>query len=273
MHDRFTIFGGAGFVGSEIASLLEMQGKRVERVTRNSWPEPGTNLGHVLFTIGMTADFRKRLIETVELQVIRLHEALTRYKFDSFTYLSSARVYADAPATNEETPLIVRPHDVDHVYNISKLAGESLCFAHDDPRIRVVRMSNVYGASDTSNLFLTAVMREAILTSKVTIGQSPLSSKDYIWVGDAAAAILNVAQSGAHRLYNIAAGTNVTHQNIADILAEAGYQTAFKDGGASVKIPEIDMSRYTTEFGNCSANPGSAISRVLKELKQNRKMQ
>jgi nucleoside-diphosphate-sugar epimerase len=273
LADHFTVFGGSGFVGGEISRLLESQGHTVTRVTRASWPEPRSHLGHVIFTIGMTADFRKRLVETLELQVLRLHDALTGYTFDSFVYLSSARVYADAISTAEHTPLLVRPYEADHVYNISKLAGESLCFAQDNPRIRVVRMSNVYGAQDTSNLFLTAVMREAVETGSVTIGQSPQSSKDYIWVGDAATAIVRIAQSGSSRLYNVAAGINVTHQNIADILAEAGYRATFKDGGALVKIPEIDMRRYSSEFGTASSDPRTAIFRVLKELQKNRTAQ
>jgi nucleoside-diphosphate-sugar epimerase len=151
MPGQFTVFGGSGFVGGEVATVLEARGDKVVRVGRNNWPESGSHLGNVIFTIGMTADFRKRLVETVELQVIRLHEALQRYRFESFTYLSSARVYGGAATTHENASLLVRPYEEDHVYNISKLAGESLCFALQNPKIRVVRMSNVYGVQDSSN--------------------------------------------------------------------------------------------------------------------------
>jgi nucleoside-diphosphate-sugar epimerase len=273
MSEKYSIFGGNGFVGSEVARLLESQDNHVTRITRANWPEPGTDLGHVIFTIGMTADFRKRLVETVETQVLRLHEALTRYTFSSFTYLSSARVYDGASTTSEDAALLVRPFDQDHVYNISKLAGESLCFALSNPHIRVVRMSNVYGASDVSNLFLTAVMREAVQTGSVTIGQSPLSSKDYIWVGDVAEALAMIAKNGRHQLYNLAAGKNVTHQAIADIIHEVGYKASFKDNGSVVTIPPIDVMRLNSEFTLTQTDPKEAIKRVLKTIQKSRAIQ
>ena len=237
MTKRFTIFGGNGFVGSATAALLTTDGAEVLRVGRNNWPESGSDLGNVIFTIGMTADFRKRLVETVETQVLRLHEALTRYSYSSFMYLSSARVYSGVSSTKEETPLVVRPWDEDHVYNISKLAGESLCFAHPNPAIRVVRLSNVFGVTDVSNLFLTAVMREAVEKGSVTIGQSAQSSKDYIWVDDVAAALEQIAMRGRHQLYNVAAGKNLTHRAIADILGEAGIPVLLQGGWGNRRVP------------------------------------
>lgn len=269
--ERFTIFGGNGFVGSATAAVLSRDGAQVVRVGRGDWPEQGAHLGHVIFTIGMTADFRKRLVETVETQVLRLHEALTRYRFSSFMYLSSARVYAGVTSTKEETPLIVKPWEEDHVYNISKLAGESLCFAHADPAIRVVRLSNVFGATDVSNLFLTAVMREAVEKGSVTIGQSPVSSKDYIWVEDVARALGGIARHGRHRLYNVAAGSNLTHAGIAEVLGAAGYPVHFKEGGAVADFPPIDTSRLREEFDLQPTDARATIARVLNELKEKRK--
>jgi nucleoside-diphosphate-sugar epimerase len=270
---HYSIFGGRGFVGGEVARLLEAQGSSVMRITRENWPETGTDLGNVIFTIGMTADFRQRLVETVEMQVLRLHEALTRYTFSSFTYLSSARVYEGAATTHEEAALLVRPSARDHVYNISKLAGESLCFAFGNPKIRVVRMSNVYGERDVSNLFLTSVMREAVATGYVIIGQSPLSSKDYVWVGDVAKALAQISRSGRHQLYNVAAGKNVTHKAIADIMTDAGYKVSFKPGGPAIHIPPIDVSRLNEEFTLTPADPKEAITRVLRTIQKNRKTQ
>lgn len=266
----YTIFGGNGFVGSGIARVLEARGKTVRRVTRDSWPEAGEHLGTVIFTIGMTADFRKRLVETFELQVLRLHDALTRYSFDSFVYLSSARVYSGSPSTSEDTPLVVRPSDPDHVYNISKLAGESLCVAFGNPKIRIVRLSNVYGVEDTSNLFLTAVMREAVITGSVTIGQAPQSSKDYVWIGDVAEAVVAIAERGTQQTYNVAAGENVTHRMIANILGDAGYAVRFANSGPEVTISPIDTTRFMGEFDLTPTEPCKAIGRVVQQLKNNR---
>lgn len=268
MSEHFTVFGGSGFLGSEIAAQLEGQGHSVLRVTRTSWPAPGTPLGHVIFTIGMTADFRNRLLETFDLHILKLHAALTGYAFDSFVYLSSARVYSAATSTQEEAPLIVRPAELDHVYNISKLAGESLCLAYQNPRIRVVRLSNVYGARDVSNLFMTAVLREAVAKGSVMIGQAPESSKDYILVEDAAASVILIARSGKERLYNVAYGRNITHREIADLLIEENYSVDFGGNGMLSVFPKIDTRRLDAEFEVKREQPAAGIKGVLHSLRQ-----
>ena len=271
MAGRYTIFGANGLVGSTICAQLEEEGHDVLRVTRGNWPENSTALGNVVFTIGMTADFRSRLAETFELQIIRLHEALARYSFDSFTYLSSARVYAGAQSTNEEADILVRPTALDHAYNISKLAGESRCLVESNPQVRVVRLSNVYGAKDTSNLFLTAVMREAVEKGRVVIGQSPQSSKDYITVEDAAKSVILIAQRGKHRLYNIACGQNFTHQSIADILVSRNYSVDFGKDGALASFPRIDTSRFDCEFGLKRVGLPEGMVTALQAMEQKRK--
>jgi nucleoside-diphosphate-sugar epimerase len=263
----YTLFGGFGFVGTEIAAQLEAEDNYVKRVGRENWPEPGTHLGHVVFCIGMTADFRKRLIETFEIQVLRLQEALVNYHYDSFLYLSSARVYNEASSTHENAPLIVRPMTSDHVYNISKIAGESLCLAYDNPKIRVARLSNVYGSQDTSNLFMTAVVREAVEKGEVTIGQAPESSKDYIVVQDAAKILIAISRSGQERLYNVACGSNFTHKQIAVVLENNGFTVHFKTNSPVVTFPEIDTTRAKGEFNYMPTTPASQLPDILNHLK------
>jgi nucleoside-diphosphate-sugar epimerase len=263
----YSVFGATGFIGSTITARLMADGHQVRPISRGNWPERGSDLGNVIFTIGMTADFRKRLVETVESQVIRLHEALTWYRYRSFLNLSSARVYGGAAATAEDTPLIVRPTDPDHVYNIAKLAGESLCLAIDNPAVRVVRLSNVYGTADRSNLFLTAVLRDAVKTGKVEIGQSPASSKDYISVDDAARHIISISQRGQRRLYNVAHGSNLSHQQVADVLTSLGVKVTFQPGGTVVTVPPIDTHRLDAEFGGERERPETGLRRVLTALR------
>ena len=270
--NKFTIFGSHGFVGSEIARQLEEVGETVVRVGRDSWPVVGSELGQVIFCIGMTADFRKRLVETFEIQAIRLHDALTRYQFDSFLYLSSARVYDRASATQEEAPLLVRPSSVDHVYNISKIAGESLCFVYDNPRIRVARLSNVYGLEDKSNLFLTSVVRDALAGGEIVIHQDATSSKDYVAVEDAAAILIAIARGGRERIYNVACGRNFSHQQIADVLEQNGAHVRFDPNAPVVIFPQIDTSRVTCEFGRKVIDPAIRIPEIINKLRANNKV-
>ena len=87
-------------------------------------------LGHVIYGIGVTADFRTRTLETVGAHVCALVEFIARARFDSLLYLSSTRVYKGAPATDEESPLRVSPSDADDFYNLTKLTGEALCLTN-----------------------------------------------------------------------------------------------------------------------------------------------
>jgi hypothetical protein len=72
-------------------------------------------------------------------------------------------------------------------------------------------------------------------------------------------------------MYNLAAGENVTHQMIADVLINHGCSVTFKDGGPVVTIPQINTSRYVEEFRSRPADTLTSISAVLKELQKNRK--
>lgn len=260
---RYSVFGADGFVGSEIVRRLEAKGAHVLRVTRDTWPESGASLGHVIYAIGITADFRSRLVETFELHLVRLHETLSRYRFDSFTYLSSTRVYTGAASTHEAAALTISPADPDHVYNISKIAGESLCLALGRPDVRVVRLSNVVGAGDDTSSFLASVLRDLAATGGVRIQQSPGSSKDYIALADAAEAIITVAGHGSKPIYNIASGTNITHQKLVDVIRAAGYSCHIDAEGPTVIFPVIDLTRFEGEFGRVRSDPVAVISALV----------
>lgn len=243
-----TIFGASGFVGSELLRQLAGADHTAHGITRDNWPKPGSSLGHVIFTIGMTADFRERLTETVEAQVVTLHRALTTYRFESFLYLSSTRLYADAASTTEDSALVARPADPDHIYNISKMAGEALCLAQASPAVRVVRLSNLFGLQDMSPNFLNAVVREAAQTGKVSIGQAATSAKDYLAVEDAARALLAISVQGTQRLYNVGSGSNTTHLDIAALLRQYGTDVSFALHGPEVVFPPLDVTRARAEF-------------------------
>lgn len=257
-----TVFGAGGFVGARLSAHAEAQGRQVRRVTRDTWPETGADLGECIFAIGMTASFRRFPLQTAETQIVRLWEVLTRYRFASLLYLSSTRVYRDATSTAEEATLLLRPHIADDIYNATKLAGESLCLALDQPQVRVARLSNVYGASDRSELFLTDVMREAVLTGKVTLRSAPASAKDYIFVDDAVAQLAAISARGHQRLYNVAAGINVNNAELAGILKAQGVAVAFAPGAAEIGFPQIDTQRARHEFGLVPR----AVAAILPEI-------
>lgn len=255
----FTVFGAGGFIGSRLCATLEARGGSVRSVLRGTWPEPGAALGHVIFTIGMTADFRTKPFETVESQVGLLARALHDFRFESFLALSSTRVYRGANGTHEGARLSVLPADADDLYNATKIAGEALCLALPNPKIRVARLSNIYGWPGPSQSFLASVLEEAARKGCVTFRTGPGSSKDYLDIDSVLSALIEISQRGRERIYNVAAGKNVTNGEIAAALAHEGVATQFEPDAPEPVFPLMDVTRLSAEFGMA---PPSLIERL-----------
>lgn len=251
---NFTVLGASGFIGRELVQALKVRGSSVFAPTRNKCglldieALRECELGHVFYCIGLTADFRQRPLDTIEAHVCLLQKFLQNCHFDSFTYLSSTRVYQGAASTCELEELLVKPLDPDHLYNLSKLAGESLCLHSGHNNIRIVRLSNVYGVNGSNN-FLSNVLREAAKTGRVTFHSTPTSAKDYVALEDVVNCLPDIGTLGKQRIYNLASGRNVSNAEIVKVLEESGVQVKFARDAKEWKFPPIDIARFVNEFG------------------------
>jgi nucleoside-diphosphate-sugar epimerase len=262
----FTIFGANGWIGSALARHLAGKGHHVRGATRNDWPAAGQKLDNVIYAIGLTADFRGRPMQTAQAHVEMLLRVLERYSFESFLYLSSTRVYRGAQATTENAALLVNPTDPDDVYNVTKLAGESICLSQVQPRVRVVRISNVIGLGDRSNNFLPSIVAEARTKGRVLIRTSPDSEKDYLGLDDLLPLVEIVALEGKERLYNLASGRNVKHGEIAALVEQAlGAAVSFADGAPTVSFPPIAVDRIRSEFGFAPSPFEQVFDRIARD--------
>ena len=197
----------------------------------------------MIYCAGLSADFRVRPFDTIEAHTTDVAELLKNADFDSFLLLSSTRVYAGAESTDEESTLRVAPQLPDHLYNISKIAGEAICLSNARPTIRVVRMSNVIGDDFTSGMQMSEVLHAAVRGS-VTFTASWNSAKDYIWVDDVARMLIEIARRGKERLYNLATGVNVTNRELGDILASlTGCSVGVAPGSPSIIFGNIALRR------------------------------
>lgn len=198
----------------------------------------------------MTADFRERPLQTAQAHVGVLADLMQRYEFQTFLYLSSTRVYAGVETAMEDTSVHIQPANPDHLYNVTKLAGEALCLARGTPGWRVARLSNVIGPGDSPKNFLPSLISDARTSRRVMLRTAPDSSKDYIAVSDVVRAIERVALGGRHRIYNVASGRNTNHRTIADLLRiKFGAEVSYADQAALVAFPEISIARLVDEFG------------------------
>jgi nucleoside-diphosphate-sugar epimerase len=249
----FTVLGCQGTIGRALTTALQGEGFVVQAVDRTNLPgllSSDRSCGHVVSCIGLTGDFRRRPLDTVEAHVGMTARCVAALRCESFLYLSSTRVYARADDTSEDAALGCQPTDASDLYNLSKLTGEVLCLADPRPRLRVVRLSNVYSAEPGAATFLGEIVAAGRATWRVLFRQGPDSEKDYVSLADVVRLLPAIAIKGRHRLYNMAAGHNTRHAEIAAALATArGWQTAFVDDAPTIHFAPIAIDRIREEFG------------------------
>jgi len=247
---KFTILGGSGFIGSHLAIALSKRGEAYERPERSDQSIFCKNLGHVIYCIGLTANFRERPFDTVRAHVLNLMNILENCTFDSFLYLSSTRLYLKGRQGDECADVCVNSNDPEDLYNLSKLMGESVCFASARPKVRVARLSNVFGQKAGSSDFISSLISDAVEKGEVILKSGAASEKDYVSVQDVVALLPKIAVSGQHRLYNVAAGKNVSHQCVLNEIQKiTGCDVDISDEGESRVFPEISIQRIQDEFG------------------------
>jgi nucleoside-diphosphate-sugar epimerase len=131
--------------------------------------------------------------------------------------------------------------------------GESLCLAHQNPSVRVARISNVIGMhtrAESAHNFLDAIIQEAVTQRRVVLHSSLQSEKDYIGINDVACSLHAIATGGRERIYNVARGANTSTAALLDLMREVmPFDVTVAAGAPSIVFPPIDVHRLEKEFG------------------------
>jgi nucleoside-diphosphate-sugar epimerase len=266
----FTVLGATGFVGGHLVGVLRRQGHEVHTPPRAMGQVFDRPLGHVIYCIGLTADFRSRPFDTARAHVGVLTDVLERAAFDSLLYLSSTRIYSHASEACEHTPVPVIPTDPTDIFNATKLAGEALCFASGRTKVRVARLSNVLGRDFASENFVFALIREA-LAGQIELRANAASAKDYILIDDVATLLPRIAMGGREAIYNVASGVNTTHGEIVARLVElTGCDVRYLDKEPALRFPPIDVTRIRSEFDFTPTSAVAALPGLVAEAYKSR---
>jgi len=259
--NTFTIFGANGFVGSNLSKFLEEQGCIVNRVPRDG--VICDNPGHIIYCIGMTADFRNRPFDTVEAHVSKLKKVVEQNSFNSLTYLSSTRLY-NAGSSKESEPLTVSPEKIDDLYNISKICGENLTLNHGyNVPSRVIRLSNVVGPNEGQrDTFLGQIIR-ASRTGVLKLQDHIQYEKDYIYINDVVRFIYEVVTRDLHGIFNCSSGKNISHNTwITELEKFYEFELIQNDEAQLRKSINIYNSRTDYKLKNF-VNPLSKITQII----------
>jgi nucleoside-diphosphate-sugar epimerase len=267
LKPQATLVGGHGFVGRHLDAHLRATGWTCEVIPRTDKEIPQRHLGHVFYCAGLTADFRERPFDTVEAHVSYLAQWLKFGEFDSLSYLSSTRVYANATSTSENASLLVNPEVAGDLYNLSKLMGESLCL-QSGRSVRIARLSNVYGLRMPEQNFLAEILSAAARDKTVRFRSASESEKDYISVHDVVTALSRIALDGENGIFNLASGTNISNQMIADFLTKAGVVCEFEPDAPSIKFSRIDTQKIETKMGSRTCDLVRDLPSLLQHYRE-----
>lgn len=244
----FTVLGSTGLVGGALVRHLHSLGHDVFCPARSLSDFFGRVHGNVVFCIGNDR-FRDDPHGVTDAEVDVLNRILRNAEFESFTYLSSTRMYYKHPDTSEDQPITLHWDDPARLFIAAKLTGESLCIAKNSPKIHVVRLSNVVGLTPHTHAFLGSIIRDALLKGVIRLSVTPKSSKDYIWADDVAPILTRIALGGRSFRYNLACGTNVSAGEIADVLTQTtGCRVDWQPGAVEQSFPPINTVRIGDEF-------------------------
>ncbi|HEY6659908.1 MAG TPA: SDR family oxidoreductase [Pyrinomonadaceae bacterium] len=273
------VTGGAGFIGSHIASALSASGARV-RVLDNLSTGHRENLdeigGDIDFIEGSVADenLLAKVLEGVELvfheaaipSVPRSVEAPRQSHIASvdgtFSLLLSARdkgvrrvVYAASSSAYGDQPTLpkseeMRPDPLSP-YAVAKLVGEYYCrvFTRVYGLETVsLRYFNVFGPRQDPGSQYSGVVSRFI--SSLLSGERPViygdgeQSRDFTYIDNVVAANLNAAtSSGASgKIINVANGQRVT---LNQLLAELKELTGKQDVTAEYREPRVGDVRHS----------------------------
>jgi nucleoside-diphosphate-sugar epimerase len=265
----FTVLGSTGQIGSALVARLRKQGNKVYAPARHSNEIYDRQLGDVIYCIGNDR-YDSESLAVVETHVSILCDILNRCNYNSFVYLSTTRVYGASGNTHEQAVISVNPLDPSHLYNLTKLTGESICLSIADERVRIVRLSNVTGVNPQSHYFLPTLMRDALTLGKIDLYLSPASQKDYILIDDAVDLIIKINGFGKERLYNIAAGINISANQIVEVLQrETGCRARWQKTAPNIIFSPIDITRIRSEF---EFHPKSVLDHLPDIIRQAREV-
>ena len=247
-NNLYTIFGSSGFFGKNLYKVLKKRREKIFIPKKNKYLF-NKNLGNIIYCIG-TSESIKNPENALTANLEILSKILINNKFQTFTYLSSIRVYSKSSKT-KETDKITFNHNEKGVYFKSlKLAAESLCLQINNPKIKIIRLANVFGHHFNNQVYLLpSLLRQSTTKRKISITINKSSKKNYLNVNDAINVILKIINKSKHQIYNVASDKQISIGQISEKIKKfTNCKVLYKNSNIIVNEPKINIQRIKKEF-------------------------
>lgn len=246
MH--YTVLGATGFVGRRLTAALRAAGADVFVPVRD---DPGLfdrDLGHVIYCVGLTADFDKNAAATVEAHTGLIARIAERARFDHIVYLSSTRLYdlLTIEKADGRAVLPMEPQRPRHLYDLSKALGENLCLCQKRAPSAVARLSGVYDWTPGAPGFLSEWLQRAAHERRFVVDSASGVIRDYIHLDDVVRALMRISATKANGIFNVASGENISNGEILDIFNGAGFEITLARQSDRQKLPVCDIAALTS---------------------------
>ncbi|MFH1249427.1 MAG: NAD-dependent epimerase/dehydratase family protein [archaeon] len=295
---KFLITGGAGFIGSHIARALISENKcKPEDITvfdnlsvgkEENIPKgckfikgdlknkeeimnalKGIDLiFHNAAFVSIRGSFEKlrEEIDTNCSGTLNVFEACLKNKVKKVVFASSMAVYGEPInlPVDEKHPLnTISP------YGLSKIRGEMYCRIFEEQGIDyvILRYFNTYGTKQTPSPYvgvITTFINQAIDKKPITIYGDGNQTRDFIWVEDIAKANLLAAFSKKNGVYNVASGTEISINQIAEKIIES-------IGGGKEYLPNPfgEITRIKADISLIKKDLGfKPVGKVLEKISE-----
>lgn len=144
--------------------------------------------------------------------------ALAPHPPQHLLFASTADVYRPAAVAHREGAPLESPT----IYGRSKLSAEQLlmtsCNAWGVP-LTIARLFNLYGPLHTVDHLIPTVVTQAIADNQLHLGD--LSTlRDFVYVDDAAAAIIDLLTEQASGIFNVGTGTATSGEDLVELVGK-----------------------------------------------------
>lgn len=248
------VTGASGFIGRNlVARLVELGIETVAVSRRPAAPQPGVRTvatADYADAPGGPADVLMHLAESpyaaaADGAAPELLRALAHRPFGRIVYVSSGLVYGDRTAAPRRPG---DPASANGPYAQSKLAAEAVALERGGV---VARLGNVIGPGMHEGTVISDILAQ--LDARGPVALRDLGpARDYVWVGDVAAALAAMAVGRASGVFNVGSGRSVTVAELARrILVLAGQPDRAVVGRlpASRSTLAFDIAETEAAFG------------------------